>query len=118
MNAVLFIILLLITIPAVVGVCVFLINYHEKRKIKKFYDSIQIGDAWADPFYSNDPFSKENRVLCVVAKKNDYVLYEVMWYDAETNLRVENYKKRTESLPIKSFYNTVKDYNKAIVFDK
>ena len=117
MGAALFIILLLITIPAVVGGCVFLSNYHENQKIKKFYDSIQVGDAWADPFYYNDPFSKEHRVLCVVAKKNDYVQYDVLWYNTKTNIRAENYSQRTESLPIKSFYNTVKDYNKIMVFD-
>ena len=117
MDAALFIILLLITIPAVVGGFVFLCDYHEKQKIKKFYDSIQVGDAWTDPFYSNDPFSKEHRVLCVVAKKNDYVQYDILWYDTKTNLRASNYKKRTESLPVKSFYNTVKDYNKIMVFD-
>ena len=117
MDGALFLIMVLITTPVTVGICVCLSNYHEKQTIKKFYDSIQVGDAWSDPFYSNDPFSKENRVLCVVAKKNDYVLYEVLWYDTKTNLRVENYKKRTESLPIKSFYNIVKNYNKVMVFD-
>ena len=110
--------MLLITGPVAVGGIVFLSDYHEKQKIKKFYDSIQVGDAWLDPFYSNDPFSKENRVLSVVAKKNDYVLYEVLWYDNETNLKIENYRQRTESKPIKSFYYTVKDYNKIMVFDK
>ena len=117
MDAALFIIMLLIIIPVVVGGFVFLCDYHEKQTIKKFYDSIQVGDAWADPFYSNDPFSKENRVLCVVAKKNDYILYDILWYNAATNLRVENYKQRTESLPIKSFYNIVKDYSKVTLFD-
>lgn len=117
MDAALFIIMVLITAPVAVGMCICLSNYHEKQTIKKFYDSIQVGDAWLDPFYSNDPFSKENRVLSVVAKKNDYVLYEVLWYDAETNLRIENYKQRTESKPIKSFYYTVKDYNKIMAFD-
>ena len=117
MDAALFLIMVLIAAPVTVGICVFLSDYHEKQTIKKFYDSIQVGDAWSDPFYSNDPFSKETRVLCVVAKKNDYVLYEVLWCDNETNLRVENYRQRTESLPIKSFYNTVKSYNKIMAFD-
>ena len=117
MDAALFIIMILITIPIVVGGFVFLCDWHEKQKIKTFYDSIQVGDAWADPFYYNDPFSKEHRVICVVDKKNDYVQYDVLWYDTKTNLRAENYKQRTESLPIKSFYNTVKGYNKIMAFD-
>ena len=92
-------------------------DYRDKRKVKKFYDSIEVGDAWRDPFYSNDPFSKEHRVLQVVAKKNDYVLYDILWYDSKTNIRSTNFLPRQESLPIAAFYNRVKDYTKVIVWD-
>ena len=118
MDAALFLIMVLITAPGWWVDLFSCVITTKNKKIKKFYDSIQVGDAWVDPFYSNDPFSKEHRVLCVVAKKNDYVQYDILWYDTKTNLKVSNYKQRTESLPIKSFYNTVKDYNKIMVFDK
>lgn len=45
MDAALFIIILLIIAPVTVGGCVLLSDYIEKQKIKKFYDSIQVGDS-------------------------------------------------------------------------
>lgn len=92
-------------------------NYRGKQKVKKFYDSIEIGDAWKDPFYSNEPFSKEHRVLQVLAKANNYVLYDVLWYDSNTHHRVTNFAPRQESCPIESFYNMVKDYTKITLWD-
>ena len=92
-------------------------DYRDKQKVKKFYDFIEVGDAWKDPFYSNDPFSREHRVIQVVAKKNDYVLYDILWFDSKTNLRSTTFKPHQESLPIAVFYKKVKNYTKTIVWE-
>lgn len=104
----------LITIPFIP----YIAKRSKQREIQRFYDSIKVGDGFMDPYYSNDPFSAQWRVLEVVAKKNDYILYEINWYDKKTNLKVDNYVPRRESLPVERFMRLTDDYIKTTMFNK
>lgn len=103
----------LITIPFIP----YIAKRSKQREIRRFYDSIKVGDGFMDPYYSNDPFSAQWRVLEVVAKKNDYILYEINWYDKKTNLKADNYVPRRESLSVERFMRLTDDYIKTMIFD-
>jgi hypothetical protein len=105
----------LITIPFIP----YIVKRGKQREIQRFYDSIKVGDGFMDPYYSNDPFSAQWRVLEVVAKKNDYILYEINWYDKATNEKVSvtKYVPRRESMPVERFMRLTDDYTKTMIFD-
>lgn len=103
----------LITIPFIP----YIIKRGKQKELQRFYDSINEGDGFIDPCYSDDPFSAQRRVLEVIAKKDDYILYEINWYDKKTNLKVDNYVPRRESLPVERFMRLTDDYIKTMIFD-
>lgn len=109
---------------AILFVCVAILPFmpliterRDKCRLQMFYDSIKIGDGFKDPFYSNDPFSTNHRVLEVIDKKDNYILYEINWYDSKTNLKCKNYTTRRESMSADRFFNLVEDYEKVMIFD-
>lgn len=83
-----------------------------ERETKQFYETLNIGDVFIDPYYSNDPFSAQYRVIEVVAKKNDYVLYEIKWLDSATDVECKNYTPRKESTSAEKFLYLVQDFYK------
>lgn len=103
----------LITIPFIP----YIVKRGKQKELQRFYDGINEGDGFMDPYYSNDPFSAQCRVLEVIAKKDDYILYEINWYDKKTNLKVDNYVPRRESLPVERFMRLTEDYIKTMIFD-
>ena len=103
----------LITIPFIP----YIVKRGKQKELQRFYDSINEGDGFIDPCYSDDPFSAQRRVLEVIAKKDDYILYEINWYDKKTNLKVDNYVPRRESLPVERFMRLTEDYIKTMIFD-
>ena len=103
----------LITIPFIPHI----VKRGKQKELQRFYDSINEGDGFIDPCYSDDPFSAQRRVLEVIAKKDDYILYEINWYDKKTNLKVDNYVPRRESLPVERFMRLTEDYIKTMIFD-
>lgn len=103
----------LITIPFIP----YIVKRGKQKELQRFYDSINEGDGFIDPCYSDDPFSAQRRVLEVIAKKDDYILYEINWYDKKTNLKVDNYVPRRESLPVERFMRLTDDYIKTMIFD-
>ena len=105
----------LITIPFIP----YIVKRSKQREIRRFYDSIKVGDGFMDPYYSNDPFSSQCRVLEVIAKKDDYILYEINWYDKATNekISVTKYVPRRESLSVERFMRLTEDYTKTMIFD-
>lgn len=113
------IVAMVILIVLIIG-CMFIpiiTKEYDKRKIQQFYDSINIGDGFEDPFYSNDPFSANHRVLEVIAKQDNYILYEINWYDSKTNLKCKNYTPRRDSTTVDRFYSLVNDYKKVKIFN-
>lgn len=94
-----------------------IMHYKLKRDIKAFYDSIDIGDGFEDPYYANDPFSKDKRVIEVIGKQDNYILYEVNWYDRLTNLKSKNYKPHTESMSVDRFFILTENYKRVMIFD-
>lgn len=105
----------LITIPFIP----YIARRSKQREIQRFYDSLKVGDGFMDPYYSNDPFSSQWRVLEVVAKKNDYILYEINWYDKATNEKVSvtKYVPRRESVTAERFMRLTETYTKTMIFD-
>ena len=103
----------LITIPFIP----YIVKRGKQKELQRFYDGINVGDGFMDPYYSNDPFSAQCRVLEVIAKKNNYILYEVNWYDKKTNLKVDNYVPRRESVTVERFMRMTDDYIKTMIFD-
>ena len=105
----------LITIPFIP----YIVKRGKQKELQRFYDSINVGDEFMDPYYSNDPFSAQCRVLEVIAKKNNYILYEVNWYDKATNEKVSvtKYVPRRESVTVERFMRMTDDYIKTMVFD-
>lgn len=105
----------LITIPFIP----YIVKRGKQKELQRFYDSINVGDGFMDPYYSNDPFSTQCRVLEVIAKKNNYILYEVNWYDKATNEKVSvtKYVPRRESVTVERFMRMTDDYIKTMVFD-
>lgn len=105
----------LITIPFIP----YITKRIKQKEIQRFYDNIKVGDEFIDPYYSDDPFSAQRRVLEVIAKKNDYILYEINWYDKSTNekISVTKYVPRRESLTIERFMRLTEDYIKTTVFN-
>lgn len=105
----------LITIPFIP----YIARRSKQREIQRFYDSLKVGDGFMDPCYSNDPFSSQWRVLEVVAKKNDYILYEINWYDKATNEKVSvtKYIPRRESVTAERFMRLTETYTKTMIFD-
>ena len=103
----------LITIPFIP----YIVKRGKQKELQRFYDSINVGDGFMDPYYSNDPFSAQRRVLEVIAKKNNYILYEINWYDKKTNLKVDNYVPRRESMSVERFMRLTDDYIKTMIFD-
>lgn len=105
----------LITIPFIP----YIARRSKQREIQRFYDSLKVGDGFMDPYYSNDPFSAQCRVLEVIAKKNNYILYEVNWYDKATNekISVTKYVPRRESVTVERFMRMTDDYIKTMIFD-
>ena len=57
----------LITIPFIP----YIVKRGKQKELQRFYDNIKIGDEFIDPYYSDDPFSAQRRVLEVIAKKNN-----------------------------------------------
>lgn len=103
----------LITIPFIP----YIVKRGKQKELQCFYDSINVGDGFMDPYYSDNPFSVQRRVLEVIAKKNDYILYEINWYDKKTNLKVDNYVPRRESMSVERFMRLTEDYIKTMIFD-
>ena len=103
----------LITIPFIS----YIVKRGKQKELQRFYDSINEGDGFIDPCYSDDPFSAQRRVLEVIAKKDDYILYEINWYDKKTNLKVDNYVPRRESMSIERFMRLTDDYTKTMIFN-
>lgn len=105
----------LITIPFIP----YIAKRSKQKELRRFYDSIKVGDGFMDPYYSNDPFSAQCRVLEVIAKKNDYILYEINWYDKATNekISVTKYVPRRESVTVERFMRLTDDYIRTIIFD-
>lgn len=105
----------LITIPFIP----YIVKRGKQKELQRFYDSINVGDEFMDPYYSNDPFSSQWRVLEVVAKKNNYILYEINWYDKATNEKVSvtKYVPRRESVTVERFMRMTDDYIKTMIFD-
>lgn len=103
----------LITIPFIP----YIVKRGKQKELQRFYDSINVGDGFMDPSYSEDPFSAQRRVLEVIAKKNNYILYEINWYDKKTNLKVDNYVPRRESVTVERFMRLTDDYIKTMIFD-
>ena len=103
----------LITIPFIP----YIVKRGKQKELQRFYDSINVGDGFMDPYYSDDPFSAQWRVLEVVAKKNNYILYEINWYDKKTNLKVDNYVPRRESVTVERFMRLTDDYTKTMIFN-
>lgn len=106
----------LITIPFIP----YIVKRGKQKELQRFYDSINVGDRFMDPYYSDDPFSAQRRVLEVIAKKNAYILYEINWYDKATNekISVTKYVPRRESTPVERFMRLTDDYIKTTVFNK
>lgn len=104
----------LITIPFIP----YIVKRGKQKELQRFYDSINVGDGFMDPYYADDPFSAQRRVLEVIAKKNDYILYEINWYDKKTNLKVDNYVPRRESASVERFMRLTDDYIKTTMFNK
>lgn len=94
-----------------------IIEKQRNKETQRFYDSINVGDGFEDPYYSDDPFSAQYRVLEVIAKKDNYILYEINWYDVKTNLKAKGYTPRKESCSVERFFYLVKDYRKVTVFN-
>lgn len=105
----------LITIPFIP----YIVKRGKQKELQRFYDSIKVGDEFMDPYYSNDPFSAQCRVLEVIAKKNNYILYEINWYDKATNEKVSltKYVPRRESVTVERFMRMTDDYIKTMIFD-
>ena len=105
----------LITIPFIP----YIAKRGKQKEIQRFYDNIKIGDEFIDPYYADDPFSAQRRVLEVIAKKNDYILYEINWYDKSTNEKVSvtKYTPRRESVTVERFMRMTDDYIKTMIFD-
>jgi hypothetical protein len=105
----------LITIPFIP----YIVKRGKQKELQRFYDGINVGDGFMDPYYSNDPFSAQCRVLEVIAKKNNYILYEVNWYDKATNekISVTKYVPRRESVTVERFMRMTDDYIKTMIFD-
>jgi hypothetical protein len=103
----------LITIPLIP----YIVKRGKQKELQRFYDSINVGDGFMDPYYSDDPFSAQRRVLEVIAKKNNYILYEINWYDKKTNLKVDNSVPRRESVTVERFMRMTADYIKTMIFD-
>lgn len=105
----------LITIPFIP----YIVKRGKQKELQRFYDGINVGDGFMDPYYSNDPFSAQCRVLEVIAKKNNYILYEVNWYDKTTNekISVTKYVPRRESVTVERFMRMTDDYIKTMIFD-
>lgn len=99
-------------------ICAFLlfmptiVKKEQARRLKRFYDGLHIGDRFLDPYYADDPFSGQWRVLEVIAKKNNYVLYEIKWLDSATYVECSNYTPRKESASAQRFLYLVQDFYK------
>lgn len=89
-----------------------IVKKEQARQLKRFYGGLRIGDTFVDPYYSDDPFSGQYRVIEVTAKKNNYVLYEIKWLDSATDIECENYTPRKESTSAQRFLYLVKDFYK------
>lgn len=100
------------------GVAVFtffiptIVKRSQKRDAERFYDSLNIGDVFIDPYYANDPFSAQYRVIEIIAKKNNYILYEIKWMDSTTRSECSNYTPRKESRSVEMFSHLVRDFYK------
>lgn len=101
-----------------IGVAVFaffiptIVKRFQKRDAERFYDSLNIGDVFIDPYYANDPFSAQYRVIEIIAKKNNYILYEIKWMDSTTRSECSNYTPRKESRSVEMFLHLVQDFYK------
>lgn len=70
---------------AVIFACRKISDVADKRQMQKYYDSINKGDAFVDPYYANDPFSSSYRIIRVVDKQDYYIQYESLWVNAKTH---------------------------------
>lgn len=97
----------------------YIVKRGKQKELRRFYNSIKVGDGFMDPYYADDPFSAQCRVLEVIAKKNDYILYEINWYDKATNEKVSvtKYAPRRESLSVERFMRLTDTYTKTMIFD-
>ena len=88
-----------------------LVEWEMKRKEQKFYDSIKVGDKFYDPFYMDNPFEEDLRVVEVIAKKDGYVQYTVLWEDKQTACKsTKMHYEETRAQAAKSFYYEYKKY--------
>ena len=81
----------------------------ENTRLKRFYKRLKPGDVFADPWYSKNPFQPRIKVLKVLDKKDNYIKYEILWYDRETKSCIEKYDD-PGSRSLRSFYYEFKNY--------
>jgi hypothetical protein len=70
---------------AVIFACHKISDFVDKRQINNYYNSINKGDAFVDPYYANDPFSSSYRIIKVIDKQDYYIQYESLWVDSKTH---------------------------------
>lgn len=85
------------------------IDLIEKMREKRFYRKLQVGDLFADPYYYDNPFQQEVKMLKIMDKKNDYILYEILWYDRDKKTYI-NRDSQFGSRKFHLFYIDFKDY--------
>ena len=95
------------------GICCIpsLVEWEMKRKEQKFYDSIKVGDKFYDPSYMDDPFEEDLKIIHVIAKKDGYIQYNVLWEDKQTACKsTKLHYEETKSQNLRSFYYAYKKY--------
>lgn len=91
--------------------------YRKQRELNKYYESLNIGDNFIDPFYSNDPFSSSYRMLNILNKQDNYILYAVKWYDAKTHRLVDDNNITKHSTTVEKFKYLTEGYRKVTVYE-
>ena len=99
---------------AVIFACRKISDVNDKRQMQKYYNSINKGDAFVDPYYANDPFSSSYRIIQVLDKQDYYIQYENLWVNAKTHEVIKSGNVYSESIQrfkyIISGYKQVKLY--------
>ena len=91
--------------------------FRKRCEINRYYESLQVGDNFIDPFYSNDPFSSSYRMLNIIDKQDNYILYVVNWYDAKTHKLVNDNNITKHSTTVEKFKYLTEGYRKVTVYE-